>query len=145
MLLEHGSSSALTPTPAMLCAVVAAQPGMASTHRAPPGKWKRSFGGVRVSALVTARWSRLHLQGRLGTCPSQLAWPLPRCPLSWPGVTMWVRKWEEEEEAVPSSHQGDGGLGHSVCWGVLEATSSFQGCWQSAGLLGPSLCAELAP
>lgn len=55
---------------------------------------------------------------------------------------MWARKWEEEEEeAVPSSRQGDGDLGHSTCWDAVAATSSSQGCWQSTGMLGPSLCA----
>lgn len=97
--------------------------------------------------LVMARWSRLHLQAlpRLGSPWLELTWPLPRCPVSQPGITVWARKWEEEEEAVPSSHQGDGGLGHSICWDALEATSSSQGCWQSTGLLRPSLFAKLAP
>lgn len=150
-LLEHWSSSALASHScrALCCgAMGAAQPAVAGPALTGHllGKWKRSFGGVRGQCSLSRHDGAVSIcraLPRLGNPCLELAWPLPRFPVSQPGVTIGARKWEEE--AVPSSHQCDGDLGHSTYWDALEATSSPQGFWQSTGLLRPSLCAELAP
>lgn len=55
-----------------------------------------------------------------------LAWPLPRYPVSWPGVTMWARKWGEEE-AVSSSHWGDWEFGAQYLLGCTGSHQLFPG------------------